>query len=309
MLGPDSRTHPVMTNLQARQPAGIPTGGQFAAGIHPESLLALPGPTPEVVPDLIDLTPETTEVLDALRGAGGRPLIVGGAVRDALLSRSQSEAIAPKDIDIEVYGLSRDEVWAALPGNKQEFGQSFGVFNTSINGQDFDVSLPRRDNKTSEGYRGFVVETDPDLPFDEAFARRDFTINSMGWDADNGEIIDPFGGQADLESGILRHTSSKFNEDPSRVLRGVQFAGRFNMELAPETAALCQEMAPAFGELQPAGVWSQFHKLSAKGTHISKALKALHAAGWEQHFPSLAAIRGVPQDPRWHPEGQVHVHS
>lgn len=211
-------------------------------------------------------------------------------------------------IDIEVYGLSKDEVRKALPGDVNEFGPSFGVFNTSLNGQDFDVALPRQDNKTGDGHRGFVVETDPNMPFDVAFARRDFTMNAMGWDAESGELVDPLGGRADLEAGILRHTGDKFQEDPLRVLRGVQFAGRFNMELAPETAELCREMAPAFHELHKDGIWKQFRKLSAEGTHISKALEALHTSGWEQHFPGLAATRGVPQDLTWHPEGPVHVH-
>jgi tRNA nucleotidyltransferase (CCA-adding enzyme) len=296
-----------MTTNPARQPKGIPVGGQFAPDAHSEASLAL-NLAGDRIPDLIDLTPETREVLDALRAAGGRPLVVGGAVRDSLLSRAQGEPIAPKDIDIEVYGLSRDEVWNALPGEAQEFGQSFGVFNTTINGQDFDVALPRRDNKTGEGHRGFVVETDPNMPFDEAFARRDFTINAMGWDSESGELVDPHGGRHDLEAGILRHTSDKFDEDPLRVLRGVQFAGRFDMELAPETADLCREIAPAFDQLHKDGVWKEFHKLSAKGTHISKALEALHASGWERHFPGLAATRGVPQDPIWHPEGEVIVH-
>jgi tRNA nucleotidyltransferase (CCA-adding enzyme) len=295
-----------MTTTRVRQPKGIPVGGQFATTSHTDPGFSLERTA--IIPDLIDVTPETQEVLDALRAAGGRPLIVGGAVRDALLSHAHGEAIAPKDIDIEVYGLSRQEVFAALPGDAQEFGQDFGVFNTSLNGQAFDVALPRRDNKTGEGYRGFVVETDPNLDFETAFSRRDFTINAMGWDAESGELVDPLGGRADLEAGILRHTGDKFQEDPLRVLRGVQFAARFNMELHPDTADLCREMAPAFHELKPSGVWSQFHKLSAKGTHISKGLEALHATGWEQHFPSLSDCRDVPQDPRWHPEGAVHVH-
>lgn len=133
-------------------------------------------------------------------------------------------------------------------------------------------------------------------------------MNAMGWDEATGELVDPHGGRADLEAGILRHTSDRFDEDPLRVLRGVQFAGRFNLELAPETAELCQEMAPTFTELNKSGVWDQFHKLTTKGARISKALKALHASGWEKHFPGLAATRGVPQDPRWHPEGEVIVH-
>jgi tRNA nucleotidyltransferase (CCA-adding enzyme) len=153
------------------------------------------------------------------------------------------------DVDIEVYGLSKKEVWKALPGQVQEFGQNFGVFNTTLNGQDFDVTLPRRDSKTGDGHRGFVVETDPEMSFEDAFARRDFTMNAMGWDEATGEPVDPFGGRADLDAGILRHTSSHFDEDPLRVLRGVQFSGRFSLHLAPETAELCREMAPTFHQL------------------------------------------------------------
>jgi tRNA nucleotidyltransferase (CCA-adding enzyme) len=287
--------------FQDRQPAGIPTGGEFAPGIRPESDVALRGFN-DLMPDLIDLTPETARVLDALRDAGGRPLIVGGAVRDALISRSRGETVAPKDIDLKVYGLSREEVRDALPGDVEEFGQAFGVFNTRINGQDFDVALPRRDNKTGEGHRGFVVETDPNLPFDEAFARRDFTMNSMGWDADDGELIDPHGGRADLEAGILRHTSDKFSEDPMRVLRGIQFSGRFGLELAPETAALFREMAPSFHELNRSGIWGQFRKLTTKGTHISKALEALHhrvgrntSRHWQRPAVYPRILDGIPR--------------
>lgn len=296
-----------MTTIHARQPKGIPAGGQFAPGTHPEADVSL-RPASAIIPDLIELTPETEQVLDALRAAGGRPLIVGGAVRDGLLSRTQGGTVDSMDVDIEVYGLSKDEVRNALPGEVNEFGQAFGVFNTSLNGQDFDVALPRQDNKTGDGHRGFVVETDPNMPFEIAFARRDFTMNAMGWDAATGELVDPLGGRADLEAGILRHPSEHFSEDPLRVLRGVQFAGRFGMEFAPETAELCREMAPAFHQLHKDGIWKQFRKLSTEGTHISKALEALHASGWEPHFPGLAATRGVPQDLRWHPEGNVNVH-
>ena len=296
-----------MTFPQPRKPKGQPSAGEFDFITRPVGTITLQ-PQGECIPELIDVTPETEQVLNALRAAGGRPLIVGGAVRDGLLSRTQGGAVDSMDVDIEVYGLSKEEVRKALPGDVNEFGQEFGVFNTSLNGQDFDVALPRQDNKTGEGHRGFVVDTDPNMPFEIAFARRDFTMNAMGWDAATGELVDPLGGRADLEAGILRHPSDHFSEDPLRVLRAVQFAGRFNMELAPETAELCREMAPAFHQLHKDGIWKQFRKLSTEGTHISKALEALHASGWESHFPGLAATRGVPQDLRWHPEGDVNVH-
>lgn len=301
------RTHEGMTFPQPRKLKGQASAGEFDFITRPVATIALQ-PKGEFIPDLIDLNEETRQVLDSLRAAGGRPLIVGGAVRDGLLSRSHGGTVDSMDIDIEVYGLSKEEVRSALPGEVNEVGQAFGVFNTSVNGQDFDVALPRQDNKTGDGHRGFVVETDPNMPFEVAFARRDFTMNAMGWDSESGELVDPLGGRADLDAGILRHTGNKFQEDPLRVLRGVQFAGRFNMELAPETAELCQEMAPTFHQLHKDGIWKQFRKLTTEGTHISKALEALHASGWEKHFPGLAATRGVPQDLRWHPEGDVNVH-
>ena len=184
-----------MTFPQPRKPKGQRSAGEFDFITRPVGTITLQ-PQGECIPDLIDVTPETEKVLNALRAAGGRPLIVGGAVRDGLLSRTQGGAVDSMDVDIEVYGLSKEEVRKALPGDVNEFGQEFGVFNTSLNGQDFDVALPRQDNKTGEGHRGFVVGTDPNMPFEIAFARRDFTMNAMGWDAATGELVDPLGGRA-----------------------------------------------------------------------------------------------------------------
>ncbi len=242
------------------------------------------------IPELIHLTPEARLVLDSLRAAGGRPLIVGGSVRDALLSRASGALVDSKDIDIEVYGLTTAQVSAALPGHVMEVGQHFGIVSVTVDGQVFDVSLPRQASET------------------EAFARRDFTINAMGWDDLSGKVVDPFGGEADLQAGILRHTSAAFGDDPLRVLRAMQFSGRFGFELVPETAELCRGLAPAFACLPKARIWGEFYKLASKGAFISKALETLFASGWEGHFPELAAARGVPQDPEWHPEGEVHIH-
>jgi len=252
------------------------------------------------IPDLINLTPAARRVLDALRAAGGRPLIVGGSVRDALLSRAQGVKVDSKDIDIEVYGMTTAQVSAALPGHVMEVGQHFGIVSATVGGEVFDVSLPRQESPRQESARQESRT--------EAFARRDFTVNAMGWDEASGEVVDPFGGQRDLAAGVLRHTSAAFSDDPLRVLRAMQFSGRFGFELAPETAQLCRELAPAFGDLPIARIWGEFYKLASKGTFISKALQTLFEAGWEEYFPELAATRGVPQDPKWHPEGDVNVH-
>lgn len=207
-----------------------------------------------------------------------------------MLSRARGVEVDSKDIDVEVYGLTAAQATVALPGHVMEVGQHFGIVSATVGGQVFDVSLPRHESET------------------EAFARRDFTINAMGWDDTSGDVVDPFGGQRDLAAGLLRHTSTAFGDDPLRVLRAMQFSGRFGFELVPETVQLCRSLAPAFADLPKARIWGEFYKLASKGTFISKALKTLHVSGWEEHFPELAATRGVPQDPEWHPEGDVHTH-
>lgn len=303
----DVRTH-------ARQPAGIPVGGQFAAGVHEENPLDLAGPAedPDAVDrDLIQLSPACSQVLEAIRQAAGRPLIVGGSVRDALMARDTGDAIAPKDIDIEVYGARPEDLLRELSavGWASEVGMAFGVIKATVDGEDFDVSLPRRDSRTGDGHRGFDVEVDHGMTPAEASARRDFTVNSMGWDPATGEIVDPHGGLDDLHAGVLRHTSDAFDEDPLRALRGVQFAGRFGFELAPETIERCRGLSERFGELSTERVAQEWRKIAARADRPSASLAALHAIGWERHFPELAAIRDVPQDAHWHPEGSVSEHT
>ncbi|MDQ2737917.1 MAG: HD domain-containing protein [Actinomycetota bacterium] len=265
-------------------------------------------------PNLVEMTAAARAVTDACERAGGRPLIVGGSVRDALLAAQTGIPQQPKDIDIEVYGTDTDSLVAELAdvGRVDEVGKSFGVLKVRVgagsDAEDFDVSLPRRDSKTGIGHRGFAVEVDHDLSEVDAFGRRDFTVNAMGWDPATQELVDPYGGSADLADRVLRHTTAAFAEDPLRVLRGVQFAGRFDMIIAPETAELCRELVPAFDELPAERIWGEFAKIATKARRPSRSLQALNETGWEQHFPELAAVRGVPQDPAWHPEGPVHVH-
>lgn len=260
--------------------------------------------------NLLALSPATRKVLAAIRAAGGRPLIVGGTVRDAL--RSRSTHTPAHDVDIEVYGVGRYELIArqlTKIGRVDLTGASFGVLKALVDGEDFDVALPRTETKTGSTHTDF--EAVPHAALDEvaAFARRDFTINAMGWDPRSGELVDPYGGTADLAKGVLRHTTDAFREDPLRVLRAVQFAARFDMTLAPETAELAQSIADEYEHLAVERVWHEFEKLAEKGRNISLGLDVLHQTGWERHFPELAAIRDVPQDATWHPEGPVHVHA
>ncbi|MCU6480181.1 CCA tRNA nucleotidyltransferase [Arthrobacter sp. A2-55] len=265
-------------------------------------------PNPNTLPGLIDLTDEAHAVLDAISSVGGRALIVGGSVRDALLARASGQGAEFKDIDIEVRGTTLEALLEAMPGEAGLHGESFYVLNTKINGQDFDIALPRRESKSGPGHRGFQVTTDAEMSFEDSFARRDLTINSMGWDPASGQLIDPYNGMADLEAGVLRHTSPAFADDPLRVLRAVRFAGRLGFDLDPETAELCRSIKDSFPELPKSRLWGEFSGIALQAPHVSKALETLHATGWEEHFPTLAAVRAVPQDPKWHPEGSVEVH-
>jgi tRNA nucleotidyltransferase (CCA-adding enzyme) len=257
--------------------------------------------------NLVPLTPVAQDILQACRAAGGKPLIVGGAVRDALRGDAGG---AGHDIDIEVHEVKglRDLIpHLAKVGNVSEVGASFGVLKVTVGDEDYDVSVPRRESKTGAGHRGFEVVVDPTMNAHDAFARRDFTINAIGWEPDTGEVIDPFNGERDLEDGILRHTSDAFDDDPLRVLRGMQFAARFGMTMHPDTVALCRGIKDRFDELPASRVYGEFVKLISSD-EPSAGLRVLKETGWVEHFPELNATIGLPQDVRWHPEADVYEH-
>lgn len=281
--------------------------GRYSTWNHASPGVSLGSPV--FHPDLVPLSPAAWAVLDACISAGGRPLIVGGSVRDGLYGQMTGEEIAFKDIDVEVHGITPDALLGVLPGRVDEVGRQFGVLAVNVDGEAFDVSVPRRDSKTGDGHRGFDIELDPDITVDEAFARRDYTINSMGWDPYTGELVDPFGGAADLEARTLRHTSADtFGDDPLRPLRAVQFAARFGLDLAPETLELCRGMKDTVAQLPKDRIWKELNKLVTLGREPSRGLEALYQTGIAEHFPELMAVRGCKQDPVWHPEGDVDVH-
>ncbi len=252
------------------------------------------------------LPPDLRAMLEAVRRVG-RPRIVGGGVRDWLLG------LEPKDLDVEVGGIDFETLHRTLApfGATDVVGRSFGVIKvrSAASGTEYDFSLPRRESKTGSGHRGFAVAPEPGLGDAEAAARRDFTLNAIAYDPFSDAIIDPHGGREDLARRILRHTSPAFAEDPLRVLRGFQLAARFDLTLAPETAAVCRAIAPAYAELPVERVWGEWEKWAAKALRPSRGLAVLEATGWLAHFPEVAALRGTPQDPQWHPEGDVFVHT
>lgn len=249
--------------------------------------------------------PELAHALDRicrkLKAAGGRVLAVGGAVRDALLGRPAH------DLDLEVYGLAPERLRALLAEDFELdlVGQSFGVLK--IRRLPIDVAIPRRESKRGLGHKGFEIHSDPSLSEAEAATRRDFTINAIAWDPVSGEVLDPAGGARDLAAGVLRHVSEKFSEDPLRVLRGVQLAARFELAVAPETVALCRTIEPE--GLAQERVFEEWRKLVVQGRRPSLGLDFLRASGWVRHSPELAALIDCPQDPEWHPEGDVWTHT
>lgn len=249
----------------------------------------------------VDLPSLLRDLAESVRRAGGRAWVVGGAVRDQILGQPL------KDADVEVFGLPAERI-AELLQNRYEasaVGKSFGVFK--LKHLPIDVSLPRREQKIGPGHQGFAVEGDPFLSFAEAATRRDFTINAMGWDPLTNELADPHGGRRDLHERRLRHVSDHFAEDPLRVLRGMQFCARFLLEADPATVAMCRTLSPA--ELSAERLFEEWKKLLLHGVKPSHGLRFLKDCHWLPHFPELAALDGCQQDPEWHPEGDVWIHT
>ena len=239
-----------------------------------------------------------------------RAYLVGGCVRDALLG------IAHKDFDLEVYGVDYETLERnalSVHGRVDLVGKSFGVIKfTGQGGGQWDFSLPRRDSKMSAGHKGFTIQFEPDIEPREAASRRDFTINALMFDPRTSEYLDFFGGREDLARRVLRFI-------PARLSRRIR-------------CGCCEEC-----NLPPGSIWSRRRKPSSYAvpscTHSRNwplnAVRAwngsggrrpvggrrrdcifLKTTGWLQHFPEVAALDGsAPQDPEWHPEGDVFTHT
>ena len=245
---------------------------------------------------------------EALSGAGGRAFLVGGAVRDSLLGRPV------KDFDLEVFGLSFEAARGALArvARVEPVGDSFPVFKVAglpgIAGQ-VDVALPRRDSKKGPGHRGIAAEADPMMSLAEAARRRDFTINAMMFDPATGILEDPYGGESDLLARVLRVVDlATFGDDPLRALRAVQFAARFDLFVEVNTARLCAAMP--LHELPADRIFGEIEKALLQARRPSIAFALL--AEWNQLSaiaPELVPLAATPQDPEWHPEGDVWTHT
>jgi tRNA nucleotidyltransferase (CCA-adding enzyme) len=240
------------------------------------------------------------DIARAVQAAGGRALVVGGWVRDHLLGRDS------KDLDIEAYGLPAERLFRVLEsfGRVDTVGESFQVYKLA----DIDVSLPRLDSKSGRGHRGFDVRGDPALSPEEAARRRDFTVNAIAWDPLTGVFLDPFNGRADLTTRILRAVDpATFGDDSLRVLRAVQFAARLEFAVEEATARLCREIP--LDDLPAERIWGEFEKLLFARTPSIGFAVAKRLDVPAKLFPELQALDGCPQDPEWHPEGDVWAHT
>ncbi len=224
---------------------------------------------------------------------------VGGAIRDALLG------LPVQDRDWVVVGATPDDLTALgfLP-----VGKDFPVFLHPHSREEY--ALARTERKTAQGYRGFAVQALPSVTLEEDLARRDLTINAIAQD-DSGQLIDPYGGQADLKAQVLRHVTPAFAEDPVRILRLARFAARLTeFSVAPETLALMREMVEA-GEvdaLVPERVWQELSRglMQARPSRMFEVLRACGALA--RLLPEVDRLWGVPQRPEYHPEVDTGVH-
>ncbi len=231
--------------------------------------------------EIMDYPVELNILFDALKKSDIKPIIVGGYVRDWLLYKKS------KDIDIELYGVSSlDKVEEILKefGDINSVGKSFGVCKLKFAGYELDFSLPRKDNKTKSGHRGFDVEVYSHIDFKTAASRRDFTINSIGYDVIEKKIVDPFGGREDLKNGVLRAVNlESFGEDPLRVLRAAQFCARFNLHIEHNLYLICKDMVSKnlLAELPKERIFEEIKKLLLKSQKPSIGLKLLEEFGFD----------------------------
>jgi tRNA nucleotidyltransferase (CCA-adding enzyme) len=235
--------------------------------------------------------------------------VVGGAVRDALMG------LPVNDRDWVVVG-STPEVMTAE--GFMPVGKDFPVFLHPQTREEY--ALARTERKTARGYKGFAVQADPGVTLEEDLARRDLTVNAMAvpemlahaapseW---VDQIVDPYGGERDLETKVLRHVTEAFAEDPVRILRVARFAARFaDFSVADETMALMRQMVEdgEVDHLVPERVWQELAKglMSDKPSRMFEVLRACGAL--KVLLPELDRLWGVPQRPEYHPEVDTGVH-
>jgi len=256
-----------------------------------------------------ELYKKVFEISSRVQERGGMVLVVGGFVRD-LVMKSLGQDLSPKDVDIEVYGLEMSELKEVLSefGNINEVGEQFGVLKLG----DLDIAIPRSDSKKGAGHKGFEVKGDSKMQIREACKRRDLTINALALNPLTGEVIDAVGGLDDLINKKIRAVDPEtFKDDPLRVLRVMQFAGRFGFSLDDETKEICKELVRngSLKELSIERFEEEWKKLLLKSERPSVGLEVARDIELISYYPELQALIDCPQEHDWHPEGDVWTHT
>jgi tRNA nucleotidyltransferase (CCA-adding enzyme) len=230
--------------------------------------------------------------------------------RDIFETGDGDMGVAACDFDIEVFGISWDVLRAALTPYFQfdEVGETFCVMK--LKGSPIDISIPRRENSSGAGHKDFDVIGDPHMLFEDAARRRDFTMNAMGYDPLEDELLDPMNGRQDILLRYVRHVSDRFVEDPLRPVRAARFAARFGFDLATPTEYICDSMRGIAKNLPSERVWIELRRAMLESDNPSTFFNWLMWIRWiTELFPEIADTFDIDQDPEWHPEGDVYQHT
>lgn len=249
------------------------------------------------------------DILKDLQKIGATPILVGGSVRDHFLN------IPIKDYDIEIFGINSLEIiqnCLQKYGSVKLVGKLFGVLTLRVNEYDFDFALPRTEKKVGNTHQDFEIITNANLSFKEAALRRDFTINAIGYNFSTKEFLDPFDGIKDLKNRTIKHIDDKtFIEDSLRVYRAVGFASRFDFKIEEKTKELCKQMVfkNELEYLPKERIYEEFKKLFLKSSKPSIAFELMRELGVLKYFSELELLINCIQEPEYHPEGDVWIHT
>lgn len=254
------------------------------------------------------ITLELHDIITRLRSAGAKhTYVVGGSVRDYIMGQ------AINDYDMEIYGLTNEQISKAVEGLGaiSYVGEKFKVLKLRhSSGREYDLALPRREIKIGPLHTDFYVSEDPFMDPLQASERRDYTINSIMYDPVEDILIDPYNGVHDIALKVLRPTSAKFEEDaPVRILRGMQFAGRFGFKLQSRYSSYMSNLTRYAFTASRERVWGEWYKWAAKSKYPSFGIEFLLDAGWLYLYPEIYNLIGCEQDPRHHPEGDAFIHT
>jgi len=266
-----------------------------------------------------NLNPVILKIFSILQENNFNAYLVGGVVRDLLIEKYHNLQIKNKDYDIEVFGVSLTNLETILRSNLDckiaREGESFSVLKvyTKESEDVIDIAIPRTEVTTGDKYTDFNITPDPNLTVEQAGKRRDITINAIYYNPITKQINDPFNGVEDIKNKLIRAVNDKtFCQDPLRVLRVMQFVGRFGFSVAPETINLCKKMVTdnMLQALSKDRVREEFLKFAYKTNYPALSLEFLREIGLLQvYMPEIHNLQATRQTPKWHPEGNVYNHS